>query len=420
MKTRGIRTEQPSVPLKLRRRRAEQAPLVVISSYVPRKCGIATFAEEAIEFIQRHMPHRPIHVISHLDGRGDNVHPIIDQRDPEWYLPVAELVHELDPYAVHVEHEYGLYEVIGPDGRGDHNAGFLRLLDLIAAYPTVVEPHTVHGRYKDHEDAFLRALVERCSLLLLKCDYQSWRMEWNFHYAPDNVIVVPHGARPDHAHLDTATCRRALGFEALEGKRVVGLVGWIQRNKRWDLVLDQWEDLARVARERTGEEWILLAAGNMRDPNDAHFFETCRARVLELQARGLARYFEFDPRGDVYYQVMGSCDVVALPSVDETQSGTLARIFALNRPYVTSAPVEGLTAQTLESEAGLLFTNQATLRRALLHLMSDARIRDTLSDHAATYLRDVVSWDVVAEQYLAAYARANDIVAAALSERAVS
>jgi len=392
----------------------------MISSHVPRKCGIATFTEEALEFIRHHMPGRPVHVISHLDGRGRNVHPIIDQRDSEWYVPVARLVHRLRPYAVHIEHEYGLYEVLGADGRGDHNAGFLRLLELIAHYPTVVEPHTVHGRYRDHEDAFLRALVERCSLLLLKCDYQNWRMEWNFHYRPDNVMVVPHGARPDWAGLDPVQCRRALGLDALEGKRVVGLVGWIQRNKRWDLVLDRWEELAHAAKEHTGEDWMLLAAGNMRDPDDTRFFETCRARALDLQARGLAHYLEFDPRGDIYYQVMGSCDVVALPSVDETQSGTLARIFALNRPYVTSAPVEGLTAQTLESEAGLLFTNEATLRRALLHLMCDAHLRTVLGDNAARYLRDVVSWDVVAQQYLAAYEHANAIVGATLSTRAVS
>ena len=210
----------------------------------PRKCGIATFTEEALEFIGRHMPDRPIHIISHLDGRGPNVHPIIDQRDPFWYLPVAHLVRELNPYAVHIEHEYGLYEVVGPDGHGDHNRGFLRLLELIAAYPTVVEPHTVHGRYKEHEDAFLRALVERCSQLLLKCDYQRWRMEWNFHYQPDNIMIVPHGARPEYGALDAEECRRACGFAELEGKRVVGLVGWIQRNKRWDLILDRWEEFA--------------------------------------------------------------------------------------------------------------------------------------------------------------------------------
>jgi len=47
--------------------------------------------------------------------------------------------------------------------------------------------------------------------------------------------------------------------------------------------------------------------------------------------------------------MMGVCDFIVLPSTDETQSGTLARIIALNKPHITTAPMEGLTAQTLES-----------------------------------------------------------------------
>ena len=73
----------PAIPRVAHRRNAAQAPLVMISSYVPRKCGIATFTEEALEFIRRHMPRRPVHVIAHLDGHGPDVHPLIDQHDPE-------------------------------------------------------------------------------------------------------------------------------------------------------------------------------------------------------------------------------------------------------------------------------------------------------------------------------------------------
>ncbi len=60
---------------------------------------------------------------------------------------------------------------------------------------------------------------------------------------------------------------------------------------------------------------------------------------------------------------MAVCDFIVLPSTDETQSGTLARIIALNKPFVTTAPMEGLTTQTLESEGGLLFTTKEMLRR---------------------------------------------------------
>ena len=46
------------------------SPIVMISSYPPRLCGIGTFTEEAREFIQKSNPDREVLVISHTDGRG--------------------------------------------------------------------------------------------------------------------------------------------------------------------------------------------------------------------------------------------------------------------------------------------------------------------------------------------------------------
>ncbi|HEY7419136.1 MAG TPA: hypothetical protein VH593_28395, partial [Ktedonobacteraceae bacterium] len=63
---------------------SQPKPLVVVSSYPPRKCGIATFTEEALEFVRANLPERPVHIVSHLDGQGPNVHPILDQQDPDW------------------------------------------------------------------------------------------------------------------------------------------------------------------------------------------------------------------------------------------------------------------------------------------------------------------------------------------------
>ena len=50
----------------------------MVSSYPPRLCGIATFCEEAREFIAKRHPERDVLVISHTDGAGDGVFPLID------------------------------------------------------------------------------------------------------------------------------------------------------------------------------------------------------------------------------------------------------------------------------------------------------------------------------------------------------
>jgi glycosyltransferase involved in cell wall biosynthesis len=362
----------------------------MISSWPPRLCGIATFAEEALEFIRKADPTRPAYVISHTDGKGEFVKPIIDMSREDWYVPVVETIKELDPEVIHIEHEYGLYNYINDKGEGDGNRGFLNMLDLLSGYPTVVEPHTVHGRMKDQEEIFVKELAEKCSVLLFKCHYQKWRLRWSFEgrgwEVPENIMIIPHGARPDFrwAIDEVDNLKRELGLGEFVGKHIIGIVGWIQSNKRWDILTSMWEDIYHEIREETGEEWFLFAAGSMRDPNHKSDYEKYVSEIKLLESEGMARYFEFVPRGELYYKAMAVCDFIVLPSLDETQSGTLARIIALNKPYIATAPMEGLTAQTVESEGGLLF-----------------------GENLKKYLDKTVSWEVVARQYLEAYELAS-------------
>jgi len=385
-------------------------PIVMISSYPPRLCGIATFCEEAREFIQKANPDREIRVISHTDGAGEGVLPIIDMRRPDWGKPVAEEIERLKPYAVHIEHEYGLYEYTDQRGVGDGNDGFLDLLEAIGDFPIVVEPHTIHGRLRDFEADFIYKLTQRSHVVLFKCHYQKWRLDWNFHGrgwpTPRNIMVVPHGARSDKRWgvQEIPALRREFGLDQTSlADHVVGMIGWIQSNKRWDILLSMWEQIHHEIKSRTGEEWDLLAAGTMRDPNHQRDYEDWKSDVQVLAGKGIAHYHEFIPRGDDYYKMMAICDFIVLPSTDETQSGTLARIIALNKPYITTAPVEGLTAQTLESEGGLLFTTKEMLRRKVVKLATDERLRLELGENLKRYLDHVVCWEVVARQYNEAY-----------------
>ncbi|MGD9363022.1 MAG: hypothetical protein PVH85_29425, partial [Desulfobacterales bacterium] len=284
-------------------------PIVMISSYPPRLCGIGTFCEEAREFIQKANPDREALVISHTDGAGEGVFPIIDMTRFDWWKPVARKIEKLDPYAVHIEHEYGLYEYHDERGIGDGNDGFLDLLEAIGNYPIVVEPHTVHGRLREFEADFVYKMCQRSGVVLFKCHYQKWRLDWTFQGrgwpTPRNIMVVPHGARSDKrwgVH-EIPALRRQFGLDNIGlADHVVGMIGWIQSNKRWDILLSMWEDIHHEIKERTGQDWDLLAAGAMRDPHHSEDYEEWKTEVQLLADKGLAHYHEFIPRGDDYYK----------------------------------------------------------------------------------------------------------------------
>jgi glycosyltransferase involved in cell wall biosynthesis len=387
----------------------------MVSSYPPRLCGIGTFCEEAREFVAGANGGSEVLVVSHLDGAGEGVFPVIDLSKRDWWKDVARFINGIAPHVVHLQHEYGLYEYVGRQGNGDGNEGFLNLLEAIE-YPVVVEPHTVHGRLREREEDFVSRLCQKVHVVLLKCHYQKWRLDWIFSSrgweTPRNIMVVPHGARPDRRWPMEAVpaLRRELGFDEVPGfsEHVVGMIGWIQSNKRWDIFLNMWEEVHDEILRNTGLGWTLLAAGAMRDPNHLEDYRSWVAQTQELQERGVAHYYEFIPRGEVYYKMLGVCDFVVLPSVDETQSGTLARVISVNKPFVTSAPMEGLTAQTLESGGGLLFTNREMLRRQVLKLACDEQLRLRLGQNLMRYLDEVVSWEVVAGQYIEAYELARE------------
>ena len=386
-------------------------PIVLISSYYPRLCGIATFCEEAREFIQKQFPEREVLVISHKDGSGEGVYPIIDTSHRFWWKPVAEKIKKLSPYVVHIEHEYGLYEHVDNRGIRDNNQGFIEFLGSINEFPIVVEPHTVHGRLKEFEENFIYQLCEDADVVLFKSDYQKWRLNWTFTQRgwkmPKNIMIVPHGARSDRSWGEKGIkkLREDLGLNRFEylSDNIVGLVGWIQSNKRWDILTSMWEEILEEIKKRTGENWDLLAAGTIRDMAHMEDYNNYKKSLEILETKGIAHYYEFIPRGDAYYKVMAVCKFIVLPTVDETQSGTLARIIALNKPYITTAPVEALTAQTLESEGGLLFTNKQMLKEKVIRLACDKDLRKQLSENLKKYLKEVVSWEIVTKKYRSAY-----------------
>ena len=91
-----------------------------------------------MEFIRKRERGRPAYVISHTDGRGPNVFPIIDTTRADWHRPVLDKIEQLDPWVVHFQHEYGLYRHTDEHGASDNNAGFLKLVERLQEQPQQV------------------------------------------------------------------------------------------------------------------------------------------------------------------------------------------------------------------------------------------------------------------------------------------
>lgn len=396
-------------------------PLVMITSWPPKDCGIATFAEEAIQYgVKPYLNGRQVHVISHTDGKPQNkeqVHPILDPSQSYWWETLVDLVTKLDPWVVHYQHEFGLYS----DNLSGVNRGFLNSLILLRNYATVVESHTIHINPEEKFRDFLKELVQYAKVVIVKEPLIRTRLEdWILagkpgdYATPQNIGVIRHGAMTRLANkYDRKEVLNELGLSQLEGKNIVLLIGWIQKNKKWDYILKKWEYILNETERRgsNSKDWHLLAAGKLRDhENNQRIYANYKRLLKRLEEKGLATFYRFTPRKEKYYKVMSLADIVALPSIDETQSGTQARIIAMNKPYV-ALPIEGIGLQISESQGGLLAIDEVeTLPDRLVDLMVNPKKRENLSKNSANYLEKRVGWPMVGRLYAYSYELANAAV----------
>src|SRR5258706_4213779 len=94
-----------------------QPRLVVVSTYPPRECGIASFARELRGALLAAAPDWQVYVCA-LDhdglAYGPEVSAVIAQDDAADYLRAADTIAATGTDLVIVEHEYGIFG--GPDG----------------------------------------------------------------------------------------------------------------------------------------------------------------------------------------------------------------------------------------------------------------------------------------------------------------
>ena len=383
-------------------------PIVLVSSYSPRLSNLASFTVEAHRFLQKYNPDRHLAVVSHIDADGLGVLPIIDLSDRHWWRSVAAAIRSLRPHVVHLQHEFTAYEYFDNRRRGDSNEGFLELLEALAGLPTIVELQGAEAGSPQRAE-FYHRLCSLARAVLVRGRAQQSALELSLAAqgwpAPSNTQVVPRGIRGDRRYglHEVAQLRRELGLSRMPqlARHLVGLVGWCSATHHWNALLNRWGELVADIRRRTGQEWDLLTFSPMREccPGERR----SRPGVDLLPQPHVPHAYEFVPQPDTCDKLLGICDFAVLPCTDASQADNLARIIALNKPYVAASEGDHGPAAC----GRLTFRDEAGLREAVLGLACDEHLRLRLGEQLRCYVDHVADWKLVTRQYAQAYSLAR-------------
>jgi glycosyltransferase involved in cell wall biosynthesis len=380
--------------------RSNKMKIAWLSSWPPRPCGIATYSEELITALRK--AQNDIHVICHPDGGrpGEkNIYPVMNTGVPGWDEAVYDKVQKINPDIVHIQHEYGLYQT-----SADHASGLFRFLfrlQVQGKYPAVITYHSVYSRLNPMMRLYMDIMQRLVQAGIVHAEYQWMCLHANLGRMVDNVVVIPHGAAAG-VSISKIQAKKKLG---LEGKSVLGMLGWFTQTKGFDRVLEIWDDLAAELGDNT---WLVLAGDARRgDPNQIDYKKKLLYLVEQCVHNDRIKVVQGSFTSEEYNSIMAAFDLMVMPYTFASQSGNLAHSFALGVPAVVSG-LEGLKAEAEASGAAVPVSpgDREELKQAILMIMGNAALHKRYAQRASAYVKKKISWSITAKKHMQVYQKA--------------
>jgi glycosyltransferase involved in cell wall biosynthesis len=319
-----------------RRGAKPQTRLAIVSTYAPRRCGIATFSEDLRTALASAAPDVSVSICAvERDELAfpDEVETVIRTDVADDYRIAARRMAATGVDVVLIQHEYGIFG--GPDGA--HVLVLAQeLTRLGVAY--VVTLHTVVSNPSPGQAATVRALSEHAAAVTVFSP-TAVRLLADNHIVPESkVVLVPHGA-PEVLYAEAAAespaLRAALADAA--GRPMVATFGLLGPGKGIETAI---EALPSVARQHPEMRYVIAGATHPEQVrlHGERYREGLQQQVIEL---GLSDNVVFVD------DFMSETDLAALlrrtdvyltpyPNREQISSGTLTFAIAAGSAIVST------------------------------------------------------------------------------------
>ncbi len=379
----------------------------MMSSYVPRRCGIATFSHDLSTGLANSLYDRPlsecngIGIIAMNDvvegySYGPEVVYEIRHHSKEDYRAAADYLNNSKFDVICIQHEYGIYG-------GDAGEYLLAMLDRLNK-PVVTTLHTVLAEPTPRQKEVLSKLCARAGGVVVMA-HRAKKMLGDVFDVPDEKIHLVHHGVPDVPFGDTAPFKKR--FE-VSGRPTILTFGLLSPNKGIETMIDA---LAKVVPDHPDVAYIVLGATHphIRKESGESYRLSLEGRALELGIEENVffhnRYVALDDLCD-YLQ---AADIYVTPyrAKEQITSGTLA--FAVASGLAVVSTPYWYAEEILADGRGVMvdFGDVDGFANSINTLLSDDLKREKIRKSAYDFGRQMI-WKNVAQDYASVFSHACD------------
>ena len=374
--------------------------VLFLSSYPPRRCGIATFTFNLIQHLKNYYPRFSPAIIAIDDSKNKEIHQygkevvfVMDQSLPSSYEKAADFVNNSSYPFLHVQHEYGIYG----------GAKCLLIFKLVQKLkkPFIVTFHSVSPEPEEWEKEILLKLHSQ-SLFTIVQSKTAREIFLNIYGGKmEKLIYIPHGV-PKPPSMDREKIREKLGWK---NRFVILTFGLLNPRKGLE---DLIQATSLISKEFPQVYTVILGRPHPRweYKNGELYLNFLRKLAKD---KGIEKNIfipgEYLPEEELLTALVAS-DLVVTPynshAEKQVVSGVLTYALGCGKAVVSTPYLHA--KELLSSGAGLLaeFENPISLAEKIKLVIKDRELHKKMENKALN-IGQQFYWEEVAKKYWEVY-----------------
>ncbi len=367
--------------------------IVLVGSYLPRRCGIATFTADLARAIAAVGGDTRVAVTALNDQPEGYDYPRevafeVNQNQLRDYGLAADYLNVSQVDIVCVQHEYGVFG--GPEG-----SHILKLLAQLRM-PVVTTLHTILQNPSPEQKQVVCELAAVSDRLVVMSETGRRFLTQAYGVDPETVEIIPHGI-PDMPFVDPSYYKDQFG---VEGKKVILTFGLLSPDKGIENMI---RALPAIVGTHPDAVYIVLGAThpNVRKAAGESYRLSLQRLIRDLDVDDHVIFHERYVELTELCEFLGVADVYVTPYLNEEQivSGTLAYAMGAGKAVV-STPYWYATEMLSDGRGCLVpFGDVGKLADSVIELLESDTACQAMRKLAYTFSRGSI-WTQVARRYL--------------------
>lgn len=395
----------------------QQPSILFISTFPPRKCGIASFTQDLVNAINPEIKNETVITICALDKKNAlrlYSHPVTTVMDSHEMDSCMETAARINKDAsiklICIEHEFGLY---GGE-LGEYLLGFLAMLEK----PFIVRFHTVLPVPSLKRLKMVQAISLLADKVIVMTNHSVSLLQNDYQLPAEKILLIPHGTH-NHSNIDPLILKRRYD---LDNRLVLTNFGLLSANKGIEKGIIAMKTICKQFPEA-----VYLVLGQTHPSLLAQEGEKYRYYLQQLiTENGLQENVrlinEYLPTKKLM-EYLTLTDIYLFTSKDPNQamSGTFLYAMSAGCPIISNSFV--LAKEMLDEQTGIILetNDEKELAGQAIRLLQNEALRKQMGHNAYLKTRNT-TWNKVAAKHIRLFGEVLGIrvAAPALSDQFIS